>query len=160
MSNREVARILKEIAFFIRLTGANSSARAKQCQHAAEALLSRPEQLITPAQIEVLASMSTIGRAVALLITELITTGRSTYCQQLRGGYPSSLAELGDVPRLSSKHIYFLYRDAGVRSLADLRLAVHNTEQLLAIPGFTPRVLADLCKVLEYEPSAVVAVTG
>jgi DNA polymerase (family 10) len=142
------------------LPGLTPSARAKQCHQAAETLLSWPEQLITPAQIEVLTRMPTIGRAVPFLITELITTGRSTYHQQLRGGYPSSLAELGDVLRLSSKQIYFLYRDAGVRSLADLWLAVHNTEHLLAMPGFSPRVLTDLCKALdEYEPGAVVVGT-
>ena len=68
--------------------------------------------------------------------------------QQVRDDYPSSLAKLGDIPGLTSTHIYLLYHRAGVRSLADLRLVVHNSKQILSIPGFGPIVLARLCKTL------------
>jgi DNA polymerase/3'-5' exonuclease PolX len=46
---------------------------------------------------------------MALVIAELVLTGVSAFHQQMRDEYPSSLAELGDIPGLTSKHIYLFY---------------------------------------------------
>ena len=80
---------------------------------------------------------------MAHVIAELVITGVSAFHQQVRDDYPSSLAELGDIPGLTSTHIYLPYYRAG-----DLRLAVHNSKQILSIPGFGPIVLARLYKTL------------
>lgn len=143
----DVALMLKEIAFFMRLNG-GYPAKAKQYQKTGEALLLWSEELTVPVQIGVLARLPHIGPAMAQLITEIVITGASALHRQLRGDYPSSLAELGDIPELTPKQIYLLYRHAGIRSLADLRLAVRTPTQLLGIPTFGPCVFARLCKTL------------
>ena len=145
MNKQESARILKEIAFFMRFNGGSPSL-AKQYHKASQALLSWPGELTVPVQTDELARVPHIGHTMALVIAELVLTGVSAFHQQMRDEYPSSLAELGDIPGLTPKHIYLLYHRAGVRSLADLRLAIHHTKQILSIPGFGPSVLARLCQ--------------
>jgi len=150
VKNRDVAAILKEIAFFMRLNGGSPSI-AKRYHKAGEALLLWSEEL--PVSIDALAQIPNIRLSMAKEIMQIALTGGSALHQEMRNDYPSSLAELGELPGLTLKQIYLLYHRAGVCSLADLRLAVQKPKQILSIPGFGPGVLAGLRKTLyEYQP--------
>lgn len=152
MNKPEIAGVLKEIGFFMRFNGGDPST-AKTYQKAGEALLLWSEELTVAVQSGELTRVPHIGPTMAQVIIELVLTGTSTLHQQMCHEYPSSLAQLGDIPGLTDKQIYLLHRYTGVRSLADLRIAVRNTSQVLSIPGFGPRSLANLRKTLnEYQP--------
>jgi DNA polymerase (family 10) len=102
-------------------------------------------------QTGTLTGVTGIGPATASVITELVATGASRFHQEVQGEYPSSLMELGDVPRLSMKQIQWLHDRAGIRSIADLHKACLS-DRLCGVKGFGPKVQAKLLTALgEYQ---------
>jgi DNA polymerase (family 10) len=98
-----------------------------------------------------LTDLSGIGPATAGVITELVTTGRSTRHEEAQGSYPSSLVALGEVPGLSRKQILKLHDLAGITSVGDLKAACREG-RLLSVPGIGPKLQAKLLDALgEYE---------
>jgi DNA polymerase (family 10) len=150
MDKREIARILHEIAFFLRLRGENPY-KARAYEQAGSALLAVPHAVQELLETGTLGDVKGIGPATASVITELVQAGSSAYLHEVRGSYPSTLTELGEVPGLSMKRIKRLFERAGIRSLSDLQTACRNNE-LLGIPGFGPKVQARLLAALgEYQ---------
>jgi DNA polymerase (family 10) len=150
MTKPEIARILKEIAFFLLLKGDNPY-RARAYERAGAALLVSSEELYPLVQSGHLTKVNGIGKATASVITELVSTGSSTLHHTIRGAYPSSLVELGDVPGLSLKQIRRLYDLAGIRSVTELQAACRKN-QLVTVRGIGPKVQAKLLAALgEYQ---------
>ncbi len=144
----DIVRILKEIAFFMRLQG-GVLLKAKRYHRAAEFVWAWPGELTGSQPIRDLTTLPQIGPVIGGVIAEIVATGASTLHRELRGDYPLSLVELGEIPGLTSKQIFLLYRRAGIRSLADLRRAVRNPQQLLSIPSFGKRNVPRLCTTLQ-----------
>ncbi|MCC2641472.1 MAG: Pol4 [Nitrospira sp.] len=150
MTKHDVARVLKDIAFFLFLRGDNPY-KAQAYERAGLALLTSPADLHALIATGSLTDLPGIGPATARAITELVTTGHSTVHEQARGEYPSSLVALDDVPGLTRKQILKLYEQAGITSVADLKVACRNG-RLLAVPGMGPKLQAKLLDALgEYE---------
>ncbi len=150
MTKPEIARILKEIAFFLLLKGDNPY-RARAYERAGAALLVSSEELHPLVQSGHLTSVKGIGQATASVITELVSTGSSSLHHAVRGAYPSSLVELGDVPGLRPKQIRRLYDLAGIRSVTELQAACRKN-QLVTVRGIGPKVQAKLLAALgEYQ---------
>ena len=150
MTKRDIAKVLNEIAFFVRLNGDNPY-KARAYEQAGKALLASPFEARELLQSNQLTQIEGIGPATASVISELITTGMSTVHEKLRGRFPSSLVELGDVPGLTMKQILQLYTHGGVTSVVDLQAAC-RTGALLSIPGIGPKVQAKLISSLgEYQ---------
>lgn len=150
MDKREIARILKEIAFFLLLKGENPH-KAKAYRHAATALLTSPDTAAELVHGGRLTQVKGIGPATASIITDLVNTGTSSYHHEVRGMYPSSLTELGEIPGLRAKQIKRLFELAGIRSIADLQAACQKDDGL-AVPGFGFKRQAKLVAALgEYQ---------
>ena len=150
MTKRDIARVLNEIAFFVRFKGDNPY-KARAYERAAGALLACPQDTLELINAGALADVPDIGPATAGVITELVRTGESSLHQEVRGTYPSSLVELGDIPGLSMKQIGRLYEHANIRSVAELQAACRN-DLLLSVPGIGPKVQARLLAALgEYQ---------
>ncbi len=114
MTKHDIARVLKEIAFFLRLKGENPY-RARAYEQAGHALLLSPQELKSLIDSRSLTDVPGIGPATASVITELFTTGSTPLLEELQGAAPSSLVELGAVPGLSMKQIRRLHDQAGHR---------------------------------------------
>ncbi len=89
-SKHDIARTLKEIAFFLRLNGDNPY-RAQAYERAGDALLLCAEDLAALVTSGSLTTVSGIGPATASVISELFMTGSSSLLQEVQGTYPSSL---------------------------------------------------------------------
>jgi DNA polymerase (family X) len=150
MEKREIARVLGEIAFFLRLKGDNPY-KARAYEQAGMALLTCPQEAGELIRSGMLSEVKGIGPTTASVITELVQTGSSSFHSAVRGVYPSTLAELSDVPGLSMKQITRLFDRGGIRSLQELQAACRSND-LLRISGFGPKVQARLLAALgEYE---------
>lgn len=141
-NKREIAQVLHEIAFFLRLHGDNAY-KARAYDKAATALLNASHDAQALVNKRMLTDVPDIGPATAAVITELVHTGNSVLHQELKKDFPSSLSELGDVPGLSVKQILRLYQRADVRSLEDLRRACREN-RLVAVSGFGTKFQAKL----------------
>src|SRR5574339_24718 len=133
MEKREIARVLKEVAFFLLLRG-ESPHKARAYRHAATALLSCPDTAAHLVRSGRLTQVRGIGPATASIITELVDSGVSAYHHEIRGMYPPSLVELADIPGLRVKQIKRLFDVAGIRSIADLQAACRGNH-VPAVPG-------------------------
>ena len=149
MTKQDIAKVLKEIGFFIRLSGDNPY-KARAYEQAGMALLASPDEPLELLQSNRLTHIEGIGPATAAAIHELLTTGTSTVHQKVRGHLPSSLVELGDVPGLSMKQILQLH-EGGLSSIVDLQAGCRSGA-LQAIPGIGPKIAAKLVTLLgEYQ---------
>jgi DNA polymerase (family 10) len=137
VTKRHIARVLSDIAFYLRLNEANPY-KAVAYERAARALLLSPYESHELLEEGVLTGIAGIGPSTASVIRELLLTDHSNLLHRVRGSYPESLVELGRVPRLRPKQIRRLYEEGGIRSIADLQVACRNN-QLLSIKGIGPK---------------------
>lgn len=147
MTKRDIAQAMKEIAFFLRLKDDNPY-RARAYERAGQALLLCPDNVAELVAGNRLTAVDGIGPATATAITELFTTGAATLLRALRGGYPSTLVELGEVPGLSMKQILRLYEHAGIRSVAELREACLSN-RLITIRGIGEKIQTRILTALD-----------
>jgi DNA polymerase (family X) len=138
MTKRQIARILSEIAFYLRLKGDNPY-KSIAYERAARALLLSPHEPRHLLEGGILTDIPGIGSGTAAVIRELLLTGNSSLYQRVKGSYPSSLTELGYVPGLRPKQIRRLYEESGIRSVADLQVACRNN-QLQSLKGIGPKI--------------------
>jgi DNA polymerase (family 10) len=146
VTKRHIARVLSEIAFYLRLKGGNPYKSAAYAR-AARALLLSPYKLDDLSDAGRLTHIPDIGPSTAAVILELLSTGRSKLHERVKGSYPASLVELGDVPGLRPKQILRLYEDAGIRSIAELHAACRNN-QLQSLKGIGPKLQAKIERAL------------
>jgi DNA polymerase (family X) len=146
ISKREIARELSEIAFYLRLKGGNPYKSAAYAR-AARAVLLSPHGVHELSEGETLTDIPGIGPSTGAVIRELLSTGHSNLHERLKGSYPASLVELGDVPGLRPKQIRRLYEDAGIRSIAELHAACRNN-RLQSLKGIGPKIQAKIERAL------------
>ena len=142
MTKRQIARILFEIAFFLRLKDGNPY-KSRAYEGAARALLLSPYEPHQLLDSNTLTAIPGIGPATAAVIRELLLSGTSSLHQRVKDSYPASLVELGGVPGLRPKQIRRLYEEAGIRSVSELQAACRNN-QLQALKGIGPKIQAKI----------------
>jgi DNA polymerase (family X) len=142
MTKRDIARILSDIAFYLRLQQGNPY-KPVAYEGAARAILVSPHDPQQLLEGHTLTDIPDVGPGTAAVIRELLLTGRSHLHQRVKGPYPASLVELGRVPGLRPKHILRLFNEAGIRSVADLQDACHKN-QLLVLKGIGPKIQAKI----------------
>ena len=145
-AKRDVARVLSDIAFFLRLNGGNPY-KSLAYERAARALLLSPHEPHQLIQDDRLTDITGIGPGTAAVIRELLSTGNSNLYQRVKGSYPPSLVELGRVPGLRPKQIRRLYEQGGIRSVAELQTACRNN-RLVSLKGIGPKLQAKLQSAL------------
>lgn len=143
--HRAVARVLREVAFFLQLKGENPFKT-----RAYEAAAARFEELPQEALERLLAEgrltdLPGVGEAIAKKVASLAETGALPLHEALRREFPPGLLEVARVPDLGPKRIAALHRQLGVSSLADLRRACEEG-RVRALAGFGEKTEA---KILE-----------
>jgi DNA polymerase (family 10) len=123
MDHRAIARVLREIGFFLQLKGENPFKT-----RAYEAAAARFEELPQDALEQLLArgaltDLPGVGEAISKKVATLASTGALPLHQALRAEFPPGLLDLARVPDLGPKKIAALHRALGVASPSDLRRA-------------------------------------
>src|SRR5262245_7474483 len=102
MQNRDLARILDEIAQLLELKGENAF-KVRAYQNAARSI----EQLSDPVADRIaagtLVEVAGVGKAIAEKLTELTSTGELGYLTKLRSEIPAGLVELLRLPGMGPK---------------------------------------------------------
>jgi DNA polymerase (family 10) len=134
MKARDVSEILSDIATLLELKGDNPfKIRAyEQGARIVEGLGDQLEPLVREGRLH---EHKGIGPALSEKITELVTTGRLAYYDELRKEFPATIFDLLKIPGLGPKRVRLLYQKLGIRSLGELEYAcVEN--RLLTLDGF------------------------
>ncbi len=124
MKNRQVARILYEIAELLDLEGVQFKPRAyRRAAQAVESCSAPIEELAAEGK---LSDLPGVGQAIAKKIEEIVKTGKLKYHEELKAKLPVDLFALTQVDGVGPKTAKLLYEELGVRSLDDLEAAARE----------------------------------
>jgi DNA polymerase (family X) len=127
-----VAAVLQEIGQLLEASGVDPY-RARAYRNAARSISEFAGDLGALAKQQRLSQIKGIGAGLAAQVNEILTTGRSSMLEKLRGDLPPGVTELTDI--LSLKKIEKLHAALGVRGLADLKAAIAKG-RVREVPGF------------------------
>ncbi|MFA6242690.1 MAG: helix-hairpin-helix domain-containing protein, partial [Candidatus Hydrogenedentales bacterium] len=134
MNKKEVARVLEDIAVLLELSGENPF-KARSYENVARALEQHEDGIETLVQEKRLREVKGVGDALEQKITELVSTGRLEYYEELRAKFPETLFELFVIPGLGAKRIRAVYDELKVHSLSGLERACKDG-RVAALKGF------------------------
>ncbi|MBZ4415655.1 DNA polymerase/3'-5' exonuclease PolX [Myxococcus sp. RHST-1-4] len=117
-----VAQVLRDIALLLQLDG-ESGYRVRAYEMGADRIAGLPQELGPLVAEGRLESLPGIGPALAEKITELVTTGRLGYLEDLKAKFPPGLLELMKLPDLGPKKVATLWRELEVGGIEDLERA-------------------------------------
>jgi DNA polymerase (family 10) len=126
MKNSEVARVFQDIADLLELKGENVF-KIRAYQKAARAIEHYPRE--SEAMIEEgedLQSIPGVGEAIAKKTTELITTGRLGYYEDLKEEFPQGIINLLAIPGIGPKTANRLSSELGISSVDELERAIND----------------------------------
>jgi DNA polymerase (family X) len=147
MDKGQVAGILVDIAALLDLKGENPF-KGRAYLNAARAI----EQLDEPVEKLVaegrLAGIPGIGDALLKKITELVTTGRLGYYEELKAATPPGLLLMLEIPGLGPKKIKALHTELGIETVEDLEKACREG-RVANLSGFGPKTQQNICEGIE-----------
>lgn len=123
MKNATIARIFQEIADFLELQAENPF-KIRAYQKAARTIENLPVELEQVMKEGKLREIPGIGEAIAKKISELITTGRLGYYEELRTKFPVGIITLMEIPGIGPKTAMRLSQDLGISTIDGLEKAI------------------------------------
>lgn len=147
MRNEEVVRILNALGDLLEIKG-ETRFRVNAYRDAARQIEGLSEDLNVLAAEGRLRAIPGVGEAIALKVQELLNTGQLGYFERLKAEVPETLLELVQVPGLGPRKIKLLYESLGVKSIADLRVALADG-RVATLPGMGARSVENLKREVE-----------
>jgi DNA polymerase (family 10) len=126
MKNSEVAKVFQDIADLLELKGENVF-KIRAYQKAARAIEHYPRELkVMIDEGEDLQNIPGVGEAIAKKATELITTGKLGYYENLKAEFPQGITNLLAIPGIGPKTASKLSRELGISSVDELERAINE----------------------------------
>jgi DNA polymerase (family 10) len=138
MNKQQVEEILEEIATLLELKGENPF-KSRAYVNAARTIGSLDADLAEAVKTGELRKMKGIGEAIFGKISELVTTGKLAYYDELKTSVPAGLIEMLRIPGLGAKRAKTIYDKLGVSTVGELEYAC-NENRLVALDGFGPKM--------------------
>lgn len=124
MTNAEIAKILREIAFFLDMEEIPFKPRAyEKAAYAIEALDAPLDEIYRRGGIKGVEEIPGVGRSIAEKLVTLIETGKLPYYEGLRLKSPVDVEHLTAIEGLGPKKVKVLYDQLGIRTVDDLEHA-------------------------------------
>jgi DNA polymerase (family X) len=146
LDNPVVARILREVADLLEIKGDNPF-KIRAYRNAADIVANHPHE-VAALDAAALREIPGIGKDLAARIRELVDTGELEYHRELVAQFPPSVLELLGLQGIGPKTVATLYRELGVRTVADLERAASEGRVRL-LRGMGAKKEALILKALE-----------
>jgi len=136
MDNAKVARVLEQIADLLEFKNENFfKVRSYRVASGAIIDLDQPvSEAVARGGAAELQKVPGIGKGISAQIVELVTTGTSTYFDELTRDLPVTVIDLRRVSGIGLKTAQMLFSDFGIKSLDDLKVFADGGG-LLSVPG-------------------------
>ncbi len=126
MKNTAIAKVFGDIADLLELKGENAF-KIRAYQKAARAIDHYPREIrIMLDEQEDLMNIPGVGEAIAKKTTELVTTGKLDYYENLKAEFPEGITNLLAIPGIGPKTANKLSTELGITSVDALEQAIHN----------------------------------
>lgn len=147
MDKEKVAEVLVEIGTLLELKGENPF-KTRAYLNAARTIEALSEPLETLVSEQRLGTIKGIGDALQQKITELVTTGRLAYFEELKASVPPGLLALLEISGLGPKKIQALRLKLGIESVEALEQACKDGK-VAELTGFGEKTQANLLEAIE-----------
>ncbi len=147
MTNKYIARRLKQTADLIELTGGNAF-RARAYAGAARTVDRMDEAVLQLVERDTLTGVQGIGKGLAADIEALVRTGSFETLDQILETLPPGLLDVLRVKGLGSKKVRALWTELGVTSLDDLEAAA-VAGRIASLSGFGAKTQTTILKNVE-----------
>src|SRR5438876_4777689 len=144
MDKDKVAEILVEIGVLLELKGENPF-KTRAYTNAARAVENLDESLEKVIAEDRLGEIKGIGEALQKKITELVTTGRLVYHEELKASIPPGLLAILEIPGVGPKKIKALHDKLRITTVEQLEEACKNG-RVAELPGFGAKTAANICE--------------
>jgi DNA polymerase (family 10) len=131
---KEIIGILEEIGTLLELKGENPF-KSRAYYTVARNMENTDEDLYLLVKNGALTSIKGIGKALNQKITELMTTGKLEYYEELKASVPPGLMEMLRIQGLGPKKIRALYDKLQIENIGELEYACIEN-RLMELPGF------------------------
>ena len=136
MTNAEISKILREIAFFLDMEGIPFKPRAyEKAASAIETVETPVEEIYRQGGLKAVEEIPGVGKSIAEKIATLAESGKLPYLEALRQKNPIDIERLTAVAGLGPKTIKTLYQELGIRTVDDLEHAA-AAGKVRALPRF------------------------
>jgi DNA polymerase (family 10) len=146
LDNLGVARILREIADLLEIKNDNPF-KIRAYRNGADIAANHPHHLASLDESG-LREIPGIGKDLAAKIREITVTGGAVFHRELLAEFPPSILDLLHLHGVGPKTVATLYRDLGIRTLADLEHAA-NDGRIRALRGMGAKKEGLILKALE-----------
>lgn len=148
MDKKQVAEILEEIGTLLELNG-DISFKVQAYFRAARSIDALTDEIDIYVKEGRLREIPGIGGGLAEKITELVTTGKLKYLEDLKKSFPESLLQLLQIQGLGPKKVKILYEKLKIKSVAELEKACQEGK-LLKLEGFAEKTIENILKGIEH----------
>jgi DNA polymerase (family X) len=147
MDKGQVAEVLISIGTLLELKGENPF-KTRAYQNAARTIEALSEPLDKVVAEARLGELKGIGEALQQKITELVTTGRLQYYEDLKAATPPGLVAMLDIPGLGPKKIKVLHDELGIDSVEQLEQAC-KAGKIAGLKGFGEKTQTNILEGIE-----------
>lgn len=148
MTKQEVSEILDEIGTLLELKGENPF-KSRAYANASRTVAALEMDLDEAVRSGALKEVKGIGPALFKKITELVTTGKLAYYEELKAAVPAGLLEMIRIPGLGPKRARLIHDQLGISTIGELEYAC-NENRLLKLEGFGPRMQEKILQGIQY----------
>lgn len=148
MDTRQVVEVLETIARLLELLDENPF-KVRAYRNGARALESLSQDLRTLVEKKKLGEVPGIGPALEEKITQLVTTGRMDYYEDLRKEVPVGVVEMLSIPSFGPKKARAVWQELGVTTVDALRKAGEEN-RLAALKGFGEKTQKKILEGIAY----------
>ena len=149
MDKDKVVEILEEIGTLLELKGENPF-KTRAYANAARSLESLTEPLKKLVAENRLGDIKGVGEALQKKITELVTTGKLAYYEELRASVPAGLVEMLQIPGLGPKKARALNDKLGIETIEQLEAAC-KAGKVATLDGFGEKTQSKILEGIQFK---------
>lgn len=147
MDKREIAQLFETIALMLDLKGENPF-KTKAYSNAARTIELLEGDLADYMEDGRLKEIKGIGKAISEKLTEIISTGKLEYYEELKSSIPEGLFEMLRIPGVGPKKVKAIYEKLGIKNLGELEYACIEN-RLLELEGFGRKTQDNILKGIQ-----------
>ena len=148
MDNREIARVLHDIAVFRDLSG-DIPFKSRAFDAAARTVEKHPENVAELFRQGRLREVPGIGKGVEDVIRDLVENGKSALLEELKAKFPSGITELLTLSGMGPKRVKTVFEQLGISSIGELEYACREN-RLVSLVGFGEKSQANILRSIEF----------
>jgi len=142
MKNTDIARVFSDVADLLEMKGENRF-KIRAYQRVVRAIEHLPVDVEMLVAQDRLREIPGVGEAITQKITELVTTGKLGYYEQLKAEFPPGVSTLLTIPGIGPRTAVLLACDLGIETVDHLEAAIRSG-QVAALPRMGAKTAANI----------------